>query len=124
MSENKLFIGGFTLFVFVLFILSYFYLIDYLSNKTFYAILLAAVLTGLNFSGAIISVKISLKREPKSSLNTYIIGMGIRIPIFLTALIISMLFLDINHNSLIFSVLIFYIYFLIMEIIFLNIGKK
>ncbi len=123
-SEKKLFTGAISFFLFSILVLAYLYFQDFLTYKTFYAFLTAASLTGLNFAGAIYSIKISLKRDSKSALNTYLIGMGIRIPIFLTVLIISMLFLDISHNSLIFSVLIFYIYFLIMEIIFLNITKK
>ena len=124
MNEKKLFITGFSVLTALLLLLYYFFSKDIITNHVFYAILLAAVLSCLNFAGAIYSIKISYKRDITSSLNTYLIGMGVRLPILMTALIISILFLDISDNSLIFSVLIFYIYFLIMEILFLNIARK
>ncbi len=124
MNPKKLLTTGIFIFVLSFAVITYLYLNNYINNKIFYSLVLAGALTGLNFTAAVYSIKISLKRDVKSSLNTYLIGMGIRIPVFLTLLIISMLSLDINHNSLIFSVLIFYIYFLIVEIMFLNILKK
>ena len=124
MSEKKLLIINFSIITALFITMLLLFFSGNISQKIFLSIITAAVFTLLNFGGAIFSIKISFKKTGKSSINSYLLGIAIRLPLLLGAIIISLAFLDINDISFIFSVLILYIYFLIIEILFLNIGKR
>lgn len=124
MSEKKLLIINFSIITALFITMLLLFFSGNISQKIFLSIITAAVFTLLNFWGAIFSIKISVKKTGKSSINSYLLGIAIRLPLLLGAIIISLAFLDINDISFIFSVLILYIYFLIIEILFLNIGKR
>jgi hypothetical protein len=50
--------------------------------------------------------------------------MIIRLLILLSVIFISLIFLDINRNSYIFSIFIFYIFYMIIEVFYLNLLKN
>ena len=120
-SENKLIYINLALsitIVVILVLLSFLNLIPLILLKS---ILAALAITSFNFVLTIISIRIALRKYSNSFFNIYLGGMGIRLFLSLLLIIISISFLDISKISFIFSILIFYGFFLISEIIYLNI---
>ncbi len=123
MSEHKLLKISY-IFIFILF-LSIFLLHNFsiISYQSLFSILIAAIFATINFVMAVLSIEISGKKHAQDALGTFMKGMLIRMAILVLLIIISIKFLDINLNSFIFSILIFYIYYLIIEVIFLLIRE-
>ncbi len=123
MSEHKLLKLSF-IFIFVLFLtvflLHYYSIISY---ENLFSILIAAIFTTVNFVIAVISIEYLEKKSPESALGNFMKGMMIRMVVLILLIIFSLKFLDIKQNSFIFSILIFYIYYLFIEIIFLLIRE-
>ncbi len=119
MFEHKLlkvsFIFIFLLFLFV-FLFHHFSIISY---ENLISIHVAAILTTINFIIAVISIEWLEKRAPGNALANFMKGMIIRMVVLILLIIFSFKFLDIKRNSFIFSILIFYIYYLVIEIIFI-----
>ena len=95
-----------------------------LSYRGLFSIYLPAVFTTLNFIIASASIEKSYKKPHKNVLNSFLIWMGIRVVILIMLVLISLKFLDINQNSFIFSTLFYYIYYLIIEVIFIIIKES
>jgi len=91
--------------------------------KPLFSIFLPAIFTTFNFVLAVVSAGKSNKKPNKDQLNSFLKWMGVRMPILLIFVIISIKFLDINKNSFIFSTLIFYVYYLVIEVILLIIKE-
>jgi len=119
MAEHKLlklsFIFVFLMFLSV-FLLHYYSIISY---ENLFSILIAAVYTTINFVIAVASIEYLEKRSAETALGNFMKGMLIRMVVLILLIIFSFEFLDIKQNSFIFSILIFYIYYLIIEVIFL-----
>ena len=123
MSEHKLLKLSF-IFIFVLFLTVF--LLHYYSIITYadlFSILLAAILATINFVIAVVSIEFLEKRSVEAALGNFMKGMMVRMVVLILLIIFSFKFLDIKQNSFIFSILIFYIYYLIIEIIFLLIRE-
>jgi len=118
----------FFLFVLILLILLIFtpvlYFANILSFSQFISILLAFGITAANFLGLFLSVKMGLKKPDSGFIKIVFGSMVIRFFLLLLVVLISLLFLDINKNSFIFSIFIFYILFLFIEIYYLNFQRK
>ena len=116
-------------FLFVLIILiiliftSVLYFSDVFSFSQFISILLALGITAVNFLAEFLSVKIGIKKSDSAFLKIVFGSMIIRFFSLLLMILISLIFLDINKNSFIFSIFIFYILFLFIEIYYLNFQK-
>jgi hypothetical protein len=123
MTEYKIlkinFILVFTSFL-ALFLSNRFSIISY---KELFSILLPAIFLTVNFVLAAASVEKSYKKPHKNVLNSFLKWMGIRMLILMLFIIISLKFLDINPNSFIFSTSIFYIYYLVIEVILIIIKE-
>ncbi len=91
---------------------------------SFNAISIALGLTTVNFLLGILAVKIGIYKSDKIFITSILGGMTIRLLILLGAVFISLKFLEINHNNFIFTLLFFYIYYLSIEIFYLNFKKK
>ena len=91
---------------------------------SFNAIAIALGLTTVNFLLGILAVKIGIYKSDKIFITSILGGMTIRLVILLGAVFISLKFLEINHNNFIFTLLFFYIYYLSIEIFYLNFKKK
>ena len=119
MTEHKLlklsFIFIFLLFLSV-FLLHYYSIISY---ENLFSILIAAVYTTINFVIAVVSIEYLEKRSADTAPGSFMKWMLIRMVVLILLIIFSFEFLDIKQNSFIFSILIFYIYYLIIEVIFL-----
>ncbi len=90
----------------------------------FHSIILAVAITSVNFFLGILAIKLGLTSSDKIFIISILGGMLVRLILLLGAVFISLKFLDINHNSFIFTVLFFYIYYLTIEVFYLNSKKK
>ncbi len=117
----------FFLFVLIFLILLIFASVLYFANifsfSQFISILLAFGITAANFLGLFLSVKMGLKKPDEAFIKIVFGSMIIRFFSLLLMILISLVFLDINKNSFIFSIFIFYILFLFIEIYYLNFRK-
>ena len=104
----------------ILFLLNHYNVISY---RTIYSIFLPSIFLTINFILAVTSIEKSYRKPDKNILNSFLIWMGVRMLLLLVFVIISLKFLDINQNSFIFSTLIFYIYYLLIEVIFIIIKE-
>ena len=100
------------------------YIINVFSYSQFISIILALIFTTLNFLGGILSAKISLNKKEKTFIKIVFGSMVIRLFLMLMLILIVLVFLDINHNSFIFSIFIFYIFYLLIEVFYLNFIKN
>lgn len=119
------------LFLFVLIITIFFFLSTYslflygiFSTSQFISILIALIITTLNFIAGFLSAKNSLKKNEKTFIKIVFSSMVIRLFAMLLFILICLVFLDISRNSFIFSIFIFYIFYLIIEVVYLNFIKN
>lgn len=113
--------------IFVFFVLicnTILFFADIFSFPQFFSVFLALGITTLNFIAGTISIKISLKKKEEGFIKIVYGSMIIRLFSMLLIVLLSLLFLDIYTNSFIFSIFIFYIFYLIVEIYYLNLPKK
>jgi len=106
--------------VFTLLIIVFLFYFDVLSKEDFKAIVLAGIITTFNAGLAVISIKSGINRVEKVFLQRLFGGMVLRFFITLIMVVLALLFLELNRISFIFSILFFYIFYLIVEIIYLN----
>ena len=93
------------------------------SFTQFVSILLALGITTINFITGFLSAKASLKKDNETFIKIVFGSMIIRLFSLLLIVLLSLIFLDINQNSFIFSIFIFYILFLFIEVYYLNFPK-
>ena len=96
------------------------YLIDILSKEYFKSFILAGIITTFNAVLGMISIKSGINKPEKIFLQRLFGGMVMRFLTTLIMVVIALLFLELNRISFIFSILFFYIFYLIIEIIYLN----
>lgn len=107
-----------------LIIIVFLYFFDHFSYLQFISVLLGFGITTINFTAGLLSAKISLKKKEKTFIKIVFGSMVIRLFLMLLIILFSLIFLDINRNSFIFSIFIFYIYYLIIEVFYLNFIKN
>ena len=123
-SPNLLIVVGLLLPVVLFGILFFIYSSGKIQNTTFNSLVVAGVITTINFLLGLLAIKIGISGSDKIFISSILGGMVIRLFLLLGIVFISLKFLEINHNSFIFTVLFFYIYYLIIEIFYLNFKKK
>ena len=96
-----------------------FYL-DVLSKDDFKAFLLAGIITAFNTGLGIISIKSVINKPESVFIQRLFGGMVIRFFTTLIMVVLALLFLELKRISFIFSILFFYIFYLVVEIIYLN----
>jgi hypothetical protein len=69
-------------------------------------------------------IKLSIKKSDKLFLTMLWGGLLFRLLISLSLVIITLKFLEINAYGFIFSIFFFYIFYLIIEILYLNLRRK
>ena len=95
------------------------------SNKIiFKSILIGDFLAFLNFILGLLFVSWGLNRPNKEFLASLFGGLLIRLSLLLILLTSTLIFLEINEISFIFSLLFFYFFYVIIEIIYLNFRKR
>jgi hypothetical protein len=105
-------------------ILLFFYVFSGISEIIFISVLIGGLLALCNFILGLTSIKIGLNRSQDTFFKVVLGGMVFRLLLLLGLVFISLQFLNINENSFIFSILFFYILYLIIEVIYLYMKKK
>ena len=88
------------------------------------SILFGALLSLLNFAIGFLLIKLSIRKSDKVFLTLLWGGLLFRLLISLSLVIITFNFLEINSYGFIFSNFFFYIFYLIIEILYLNLRRK
>jgi hypothetical protein len=100
------------------------YKLSYINNSLFVSILAASVIMCCGFILGIITIRIGINKSHEIFIFSILGGMVVRL-IGLTALVfICLKFLELNPNNFIFSILFFYVFFLLVEIFYLNFRKR
>ena len=124
MNKAEKFLGKSLIIIFIPFlILVFIYSFSFVSETFFISVITGGVLSTFNFLLGILAIKIGLKPSGDLFFKAVIGGMILRLFLVLVLVFISLKFLNINENSFIFSILFFYILYLIFEIIYLNMKK-
>jgi len=105
------------------FLLIILYITSVISKDIFIAAASGAVISSINFTLGMIAVKVGYKKAPDAFIKTILGGTILRLFLFIGMVIAGLKILELSRNSFIFSVLFFYIFFLIVEIFYLNLRK-
>lgn len=100
------------------------YLSGVFNYSEFLSVSLSLIITTLNFLAGFLSARISLSKNEKTFIKIVFGSMVIRLFLMLFIILIILIFLDINRNSFIFSIFIFYIFYLLIEVFYLNYRKN
>jgi len=114
------------LLYFILLLVVFFVLLGWASSflglfttESAVAVTVSGFITTLNFLLGIYSLNIAYKRSDQMFMAIFFGGMILRLALILTAVLISLSFLELKQNSFIFSIFIFYILYLITEVVYL-----
>ena len=119
-SLNKLLIFTASFVIVSILIIIILFLLNILSGEYFKSFMLAGTITTLNAGLGAISIRSGINKPEKVFFQRLFGGMTIRFLSTLIMLVLALLFLELNRISFIFSILFFYIFYLIIEIIYLN----
>ena len=123
-SAKRILLFGISFGIFSLLVLAMLTLIA-VSNKIFFkSILIGDFLAFLNFMLGLMFVTWGISRADKEFLTSLFGGLLIRLSLLLVLLTSTLIFLEINEISFIFSILFFYFFYVIIEIIYLNLRKR
>lgn len=119
MKSNKIII--FTILIVFIFTITLYILssTNYISNITAYTGYIAILFTTINYALGMLAIKIGINQSYKIFLVSVFGGMLFRLVLLIILVFIALTFLDISRNIFIFSVLFFYILYLISEIFYL-----
>ena len=100
------------------------YLISMISGLIFKSVLFGVLLAMLNFAIGFLLIKYSINKSEKIFLLALWGGILLRLFLGLILILITFIFLEINTYGFIFSILFFYVFYLLIEIFYLNLGRK
>ncbi len=95
-----------------------------ISSKTFSSITAAFLITTANSVLGMFSIHFGMSKSAKIFILSFLGGMIARLFLMLAAVFICLKFLQISQNSFIFSILFFYVFYLFIEILYLNQRKR
>jgi hypothetical protein len=119
-SLKKTFIFPASFLIVTVLIIIILFLLNVLSGEHFKSFILAGAITTFNAGLGAISIRSGINKPEKVFLQRLLGGMVIRFFTTLIMLVLALLFLELNRISFIFSILFFYIFYLIIEIIYFN----
>ncbi len=96
------------------------YVFNLLNLNIFTAWMTGWIVVFIGFVSELLLVKRGLVRSAKSFIRNTLGAMSLRLFSTLIMVFICLVFLELNQNTFIFSILIFYFFYLIIEIIYLN----
>ena len=99
------------------------YLTSLWNYTLFYSVLLGSIIVILNFVIGFLFIKFSLSRSNRIFQIMLWGGMLFRLIFILFLVLILLKFLELNTIGFIFSILFFYVFYLIIEILYLNFKK-
>ena len=123
-SAKKILLFGISFGIFSLLVLAMLTLIAVSNKIIFKSILFGDFLAFLNFMLGLMFVTWGINRADKEFLASLFGGLLIRLSLLLVLLTSTLIFLEINEISFIFSILFFYFFYVIIEIIYLNLRKR
>lgn len=123
-SAKKILLFGISFGIFSLLVLAMLTLIAVSNKIIFKSILIGDFLAFLNFMLGLMFVTWGINRADKEFLASLFGGLLIRLSLLLVLLTSTLIFLEINEISFIFSILFFYFFYVIIEIIYLNLRKR
>jgi hypothetical protein len=92
-------------------------------SALFYSVLIGSALMIINFLLGYFFIKFGLNKSDKIFIMTLWGGMAFRLIFTLILVFIMLKFLELNPFGFIFSILFFYVFYLIIEILYLNLKK-
>jgi len=123
-NEKRLLIFGFTISFSILLLILVLYSLSIISGMILKSIGIGFLLSFLNFLIGLLLIKFSISQSEKIFFVTLWGGMLFRLVLGLSLILISLIFLEISTYGFIFSILFFYVFYLIIEIFYLNLGRK
>lgn len=123
-NEKQLLTFCFVVSFLLLLIVTILFLSSNISGIVFKSILLGATLSMINFAIGFLLIKFSINKTEKIFLLALWGGIILRLILGLSLVLITLISLEINTYGLIFSLLFFYVFYLLIEIFYLNFGRK
>jgi hypothetical protein len=123
-SAKRILLFGISFGIISLLILAMLTLIAVSNKIIFKSIFIGNFLGFLNFLLDLMFVTWGINRAYKQFLTSLFGGLLIRLSLLLVLLTSTLIFLEINEISFIFSILFFYFFYVIIEIIYLNFRKR
>jgi hypothetical protein len=123
-NEKQLLIVAIVISFLTLLIVSVFFLLSSISGLIFKSIFVGALLSIINFVIGLLLIKFSVDKSEKIFLLALWGGILFRLILGLSLVLITLIFLEINTYGFIFSILFFYVFYLLIEIFYLNLGRK
>ena len=123
-SAKKILLFGISFGIISLLILAMLTLIAVSNKIIIKSIFIGNFLAFLNFLLGLMFVNWGINRAYKQFLVSLFGGLLIRLSLLLVLLTSTLIFLEINEISFIFSILFFYFFYVIIEIIYLNFRKR
>lgn len=119
-SLRKLKYFTLTFIIFSFLLITILFLIDVISTDQLKSFIVAGSITTFNVALGMISIKTGINKPEKMFFQRLFGGMVVRFMLTLIMVVLALLFLELNRISFIFSILFFYIFYLTIEIIYLN----
>jgi len=123
-NEKQLLIVCIIISFLTLFIVAILFLLSSISGLIFKSILLGTFLSMINFAIGLVLIKFSEDKSERIFLLALWGGLLFRLILGLSLVLITLIFLEINTYGFIFSILFFYVFYLLIEIFYLNLGRK
>ena len=123
-NEKQLLALGFIVSLVVLLAVAFLYFNLVVSKVIFKSIIFGSFISIINFLIGLSLVKFSINKSEKIFLISLWGGMLFRLIFGLSIVLISLIFLEINTYGFIFSILFFHIFYLIIEIFYLDLRRK
>ena len=123
-NEKQLLTFCFVVSFLSLLIVTILFLSSSISGMIFKSIFIGALLSIINFIIGLLLIKFSVNKPEKIFLLSLWGGLLFRLIFGLSLVLITLIFLEINAYGFIFSILFFYVFYLLIEIFYLNFGRK
>jgi hypothetical protein len=123
-NEKQLFIICIVISCLTILIVSIFFFLSTISGLIFNSILLGTLFSMINFVIGVSLIKFSINKSDTIFLIALWGGLLFRLILGLSVVLITLIFLEINTYGFIFSILFFYVFYLLIEIFYLNLGRK
>jgi len=123
-NENQILAFGLISTLIILIILVIVLFSSVLSAILTKSIIAGFLVSALNFATGLLLIKYSIDKSEKVFLIALWGGLLLRLIFGLAIVLISLIFLEINAYGFIFSILFFYVFYLMIEIFYLNLRRK
>jgi hypothetical protein len=123
-NEKHLLTFCFLVSFIIILVVTILHLFSDVSGPIFKSILLGTGLSILNFAVGFLLIKFSVNKSDRIFLLTLWGGLLLRLILGLIIVLLTLIFLEINAHGFIFSILFFYVFYLLIEIFYLNLGRK